>query len=225
MIQAALGRRLLSVGRNIGLISLGSLIWAFGMNSLMVPNDVLSGGLIGVAMLVHRGCPSLELGALSVLLNAPLFILGWSRLGGAFALYSLFGALFFGAVADLVPTPVLMTHGPLDAALLAGVICGVGSGLILRSAGSAGGLDIVAVWLSARGGIRVGRLVFAVNAAVLLVGAAVFGVAVALRGFAFLAVAGWIIDRIVPRPGSDRSHHLRFAAPPPRAPGSPAAGC
>lgn len=190
---------------------MGSLIWAFGMNSLMVPNGVLGGGLIGVAMLLRHGCPSLELGALSVLLNAPLFILGWSRLGTAFALYSLFGALFFGVVADLVPTPVLVTHGPLDAALLAGVICGVGSGLILRSAGSAGGLDIVAVWLSARGGIRIGRLVFAVNTVVLLVGAVVSGVDVALRGVAFLAVGGWLIDRIVPRPGSDRSHHLRFA--------------
>ena len=89
-------------------------------------------------------------------------------------------------------------HTKLDATLLAGVVCGVGSGLILRSEGSAGGLDILAVWLSARRGLRVGRMVFATNAAVLLVGVLVFDAAVALRGAAFLAVAGWIIDRIVP---------------------------
>jgi len=156
---------------NLGLIALGSLIFVIGMNGILVPHKFLSGGIVGLAILIHYLFPVLSVGILYFLLNIPLAILGWLNISRRFMVYTLFGTVFFSVVAATYFPQFPMIEDPILAALSAGVICGVGAGLILRSLGSAGGSDIIAVYLFNKYSLGVGITTFVISAVILLAGA------------------------------------------------------
>ena len=158
---------------NLFLISLGSSLCAIAINGVLIPQKFLSGGLTGLVLIIHYLVPSLSVAILYALLNVPVFALGWIYVGRRFFLYSLAGtAIFSGALAWVhVALPV---HDMVSSALLAGIISGVGSGIILRSLGSAGGTDILSVVLLKRFSIRLGTTSLAFNSGVLVTGALLF---------------------------------------------------
>ena len=186
-----------SIGENTALIVLGCLVFVFGMNAVMIPAELFSGGLTGIALLVAYADPRLSVGLLYLLLNIPLIVLGWLTISRRFVAYSLFGTVFFSFAARMVKPPVITLNDPLLAALLAGVICGAGCGLILRSLGSAGGLDILSIYLNRRFGLRVGTTVFAANAAIILAGAYFHGLRPALYSMILLFISGSVINVVV----------------------------
>jgi uncharacterized membrane-anchored protein YitT (DUF2179 family) len=179
------------------LISSGCIIFAYGMNAVMVPAKLFSGGLAGIAMIIGYRVPSIDLGLVYLLLNVPLIVLGWVTISRRFITYTGFGIVFFSAVASILkPAPVVLTD-PLLAALLGGVICGFGCGLILKSIGSAGGLDILAIYLNRRFGLRVGTLAFAANAAVIIAGGWILDLNLALYSIILLFTCGWVTNTVV----------------------------
>jgi len=82
-------------------------------------------------------------------------------------------------------------------ALLAGIIIGVGSGIILRSLGSAGGLDILSIILMKRFSIRLGSSILALNTLVLAAGAVLFSLEMALYTLIFLYVSSYMVNLVV----------------------------
>lgn len=182
---------------NLALISAGCIIFVLGMKGLLIPKGFLSGGLVGVALIFHYIFPWIDVGLAYFILNIPLAILGWFGVSGRFLLYSLFGACFFSLMAHLIRPEPVQLHDPILAALFAGVICGLGAGLILKSVGSAGGLDILAVYLNKRFGLRIGPLVFAANTVVLSAGAVIFDLEKALYSIIFLYTNAKVIDLVL----------------------------
>ena len=179
------------------LISSGCIIFVYGMNAVMVPAKLFSGGLAGIAMIIGYRVPSIDLGQVYLLLNVPLIVLGWVTISRRFIAYTIFGIVFFSAVASILkPAPVILAD-PLLAALLGGVICGFGCGLILKSIGSAGGLDILAIYLNRRFGIRVGTLAFAANATVIVAGGWMLDLNLALYSIILLFTCGWVTNAVV----------------------------
>lgn len=178
----------------MGLITAGCAVWALGMNALLVPNRILSGGMVGLAMIVHDRAPWMNLAFANLLLNIPLLVMSWFWVGRQFFWYSLFGIFVFSLLAWLLPVPALVLPHPLLAALVAGPICGVGGWLILRSGGSAGGFDILAIWASRRWGLKVGTLICSINGVILGLGAWRVGPKSALYAVAFVFVCGKVID-------------------------------
>ena len=73
------------------LITVGCIIWVYGMNSVLVPNQFLSGGVIGIALLVHYLTSFVDFVWIFLALNIPLLILGWRTISRTFMLYSIFG--------------------------------------------------------------------------------------------------------------------------------------
>jgi len=182
---------------NLGLISAGSLLFVIGMNAIMIPRNFLSGGLTGIALLLNYRFSFVDIGMVYFILNIPLIVLGWLHISRRFILYSLFGVVIFSATASFVRPPVIQVQDPMLAALLAGVICGVGSGLILRSIGSVGGFDILAVYLNKNFGYRMGSISFVINTAVIVVGAHLHDLNVALYSIVLLFTSGRVIDAVV----------------------------
>jgi uncharacterized membrane-anchored protein YitT (DUF2179 family) len=127
-----------------------------------VPKQFLAGGLTGLSLLVHYALPSLPLGLIYFILNIPLFVIGWLFVGRRFFFYSLAGVIIFSAVI-FWPYPVISIKDMILSALAAGIITGAGSGLILKSLGSAGGLDILTVILFKKFSIRPGMFILAFN--------------------------------------------------------------
>jgi uncharacterized membrane-anchored protein YitT (DUF2179 family) len=85
----------------------------------------------------------------------------------------------------------------LLAALLSGVICGVGAGLILRSLGSAGGLDILAIYLNKHFGFRTGTVLFAFNSLIVLSGAWLLDLEKALYSIIYIFVCSRVINLVI----------------------------
>ncbi len=182
---------------NLAMITLGCCIYVYGMNAVMIPAHLFSGGLTGLAILFSYDHPGADVGLLYFLLNIPLILLGWMAVGKRFIVYSLYGIVVFSLAASWVKPLALNLNDPLLAALLGGVICGVGCGLILRSTGSAGGLDILAVFLSRHFGVRIGTTSFVANALVLLLGFYYYDTTSALYSIILLYVSGGVINKVI----------------------------
>ena len=151
------------IGWNLLLISVGSVICSIAIKVILIPKQFLAGGLTGLSLLLHYVIPSLPVGILYFLLNIPLFAIGWMFVGRRFFFFSIAGVCIFSGVM-LVPYPVFQIKDMILAALAAGILTGVGSGIILRSFGSAGGLDILSVILYKKFSIRLGTTVMIFNA-------------------------------------------------------------
>lgn len=152
---------------NLLLIFSGSLLCAVAVKGIIVPKQFLAGGVTGLSLLIHYVLPGLPLGLIYFILNIPLFGIGWLFVGRRFFIYSLAGVFIFSAVI-FWPYPVISIEDMILSALAAGIIAGVGSGLILKSLGSAGGLDILTVILYKKFSIRPGMFILAFNGALLV---------------------------------------------------------
>ena len=152
---------------NLLLIFAGCILCAIALKGILVPKQFLAGGLTGLSLLVHYAVPSLPLGLIYFILNIPLFVIGWLFVGRRFFFYSLAGVFIFSA-AIFWPYPVFSMEDMILNALTAGIITGVGSGLILKSLGSAGGLDILTVILFKKFSIRPGMFILAFNGALMI---------------------------------------------------------
>lgn len=182
---------------NCGLIVAGSIVFIIGMNSILVPQKLLSGGLIGVVLIIHYLISSLDIGLGYFLLNIPLLLLGWFHVSRRFMFYSIFGMMVFSLLAKVIQPAAVQIKDPILAALLAGVICGAGAGIILRSLGSAGGLDILTVYLGKRFGLRPGAVFMAANGLILLVGAYFFNIEPVLYSLIYVYTNGRVVDLVV----------------------------
>ena len=182
---------------NLFLISLGSSLCAIAINGVLIPQKFLGGGLTGLVLIIHYLVPSLSVAILYALLNVPVFALGWMYVGRRFFLYSLAGtAIFSGALAAGVHVS-LPVPDMLLSTLLAGIISGVGSGLILKSLGSAGGTDILSIVLLKRFSIRLGTTTLAFNCGVLALGAFLFPLEKVLYTLIYMYVSNRMLNLVV----------------------------
>ena len=152
---------------NLLLIFAGSLLCAVAIKGIIIPKQFLAGGVTGLSLLIHYVLPGLPLGLIYFTLNIPLFVIGWLFVGRRFFFYSLAGVFIFSAVI-FWPYPVFSIEDMILNALSAGIMTGVGSGLILKSLGSAGGLDILTVILFKKFSIRPGMFILAFNGVLML---------------------------------------------------------
>ncbi len=186
-----------TIGLNLGLLSVGSALTALGINGILIPHRFVSGGVTGFSLVLHYLVPTLSVALIYALANVPLFLAGWFFISRRFFLYSIVGTLLYsGAVAwlDVGPLPI---QDKLLAAILAGIILGTGSGIILKSLGSAGGTDILSVMLLHRFSIRLGTTRLAFNILVLAAAALLFSFEDALYTLIYLYVSAQIVDLVV----------------------------
>ncbi|MGD2185782.1 MAG: YitT family protein [Desulfobacterales bacterium] len=181
---------------NLLLISAGSVLCAVAIKGILVPKQFLAGGITGLALLGHYVFPSLPIGFIYFLLNIPLFVIGWMFVGKRFFWYSLAGMIIFSAVM-FWPFPVFPVEDMILNALTAGIISGIGSGIILRSLGSAGGLDVLSVILFKRFAIRPGTTVMAFHVILLLIALFRLPMEIVLYTLIYLYINSHIVNLVV----------------------------
>lgn len=181
---------------NLGLIAFGSALCAVAINGILIPQKFLSAGFTGLALVIHYMIPALSVASLYFLLNVPLFAMGWKYVGRRFFLYSLAGMVIFSFAVELIHVPVPV-HDRMLSALLAGIITGTGSGIILRSVGSAGGTDILSVIMFKIYSIRLGTTTLAFNSFLLLAAAVLFSLEGALYTLIYIYVTSYFLNLVV----------------------------
>ena len=185
------------IGWNIFLLCTGSVVTAAGINGILIPHRFVSGGVTGLALLLHYLIPTFSVALIYAVANVPLFVSGWFFISRRFFLYSIAGTIIFSSAIAWVDLGVIPVKDPLLAAILAGLILGTGSGIILKSLGSAGGTDILSVILLQHFSIRLGTTRLAFNILVLAAAALLFSLEDALYTLIYLYVSAQIMNLVV----------------------------
>lgn len=155
-------KKISSVLRNLLLISAGSAVFGIGVKSIAIPHGFITGGFSGLTLLFYYVSNLLSPGLLLLLFNIPVFLIGWIHVSRRFFFYSLYGMAALSTTIDLIGF-TLPIHEPILAVLAGGVLMGTGSGIILHSLGSSGGLDVVGIILHQKLNLRMGTFFFTFN--------------------------------------------------------------
>lgn len=187
-------------------IVLGSALYAVGFNWCFVPNDIGFGGITGIAQIINALLPWAPIGTVAIILNIPLFLLGWRFLGGRMLLSSLFamaaGGIFIDVLNSLYQFPPM---DPFLASVFGGVLIGGSLGVILQQNATTGGTDLIARLLKLPfPWLPVSKLLLVVDLLVIMSSALVFGsLSSALYGIVALYVTTLTIDMVLY--GTDRA--------------------
>ncbi|MDQ0412092.1 MULTISPECIES: YitT family protein [Mesobacillus] len=148
--------------KNILFILLGAAIFSFGLVHFNMQNNLAEGGFTGITLLlyfVYGWSPSIT----NLLLNLPLFFLGWKLLGRNIFIYTIIGTIgvsLFLSIFQKYTINMPLYEDLFLAALFAGVFIGIGLGIIFRYGGTTGGVDIIARLAQKYLGWTMGRTMF-----------------------------------------------------------------
>ncbi|MDR3641812.1 MAG: YitT family protein [Humidesulfovibrio sp.] len=192
-LRRNLRRYAFTVPWNLFLLTVGSFFVAFAIKSVAAPHGLLTGGVSGLALLGYYIFPKLDTGTWYFALNVPIMLLGLRMVSRRFVLYSLYGMAATSVLIGQI-TYVLPVADPWLAVIACGVTLGAGIGVALRSMGSTGGADILAVVTRERLGIPIGRFEFLFNLLVFAVGFAMLKLEIVLYSVAMNFLVGWVTD-------------------------------
>ncbi|HNW87184.1 MAG TPA: YitT family protein [Candidatus Limiplasma sp.] len=177
-------------------IVVGCVLGAMAYPLFLVPNAIAPGGLTGIATILHAlfGTP---VGTVSLLMNIPLFLIGYRAMGKVFAFRSLVATILFSLLIDWLPMPVATTDTLLGS-LFGGILMGFGLGLILRGGATTGGSDMVARMVHMRfQHISVGAFLFFIDFCVVLAAGFFIRVESALYAFISIYAGSRVVDLVV----------------------------
>lgn len=148
--------------KNILFILAGSAIMAFGLVHFNMQNQLAEGGFTGITLLIYN-LTGLSPSISNILLNLPLFLIGYKLLGKKTFIYTIIGTVglsIFIAVFEKYQLHIPLKDDLMLAALFAGVFIGVGLGIIFRYGGTTGGVDIIARLVFKYKGYSMGKTMF-----------------------------------------------------------------
>ena len=180
-------------------IIIGNALLAFSVCAFVIPNGLMLGGSNGIALFIQHFIP-LRLSVISAVVNVLLFGLGWAFLGWKFAATSLASTIIYPlmlAVCETLPLGSLFNENIVFCALAASVLFGIGIGMVIRSGGSTGGMDIPPSILYKYKGIPVGKSVMFFDIIVVTMQVAVKGLDGIICSIAIIAIMGYVIDKTV----------------------------
>jgi uncharacterized membrane-anchored protein YitT (DUF2179 family) len=187
--------------RDYIVITIGAICVAVSVDLFFVPNEVITGGVTGVAIILNDlfGTP---IGLVILLINIPLLIAGFRYLGGfVFGVRTIYATVVLSFAIDLL-APVIDQYlqaprDPLLYTLYGGLLDGLGVGLVFRSRGTTGGVDIVARFLQRWRGVAMGRSLLVMNVLVFAAAAYLFPLDKLLYALLAAFVSGRVVDVVL----------------------------
>jgi uncharacterized membrane-anchored protein YitT (DUF2179 family) len=177
-------------------VTIGSIIFAFGLNYFIIANGLAEGGITGLAIIVHY-VTGWSVGLMLLLANIPLLLLGWKKWGSSFFFKTLWSVIVVSLALDLTKQYNLQTKDLLLAALYGGTFSGIGIGIVLRNGATTGGLDVIARFMYDKQGISVGKTYLTFDLAGLILVAFLFGLVKALYTLVALYIFSYVVDRVI----------------------------
>lgn len=190
----------LALVRDYVLMTVGAILVAISVDLFLVPNDVVTGGITGLAQILNDlfGTP---IGVVSLLINIPLLALGFRYLGVVFGIRTIYATVVLSLAIDLLAPYVHSYLGaardPLLYTLYGGVLDGIGIGLVFRAQGTTGGIDIIARFLQRWRGIAIGRSLLVMNGLVFAAAAYLFSLDKLLYALLVAFISGRVIDVVL----------------------------
>ena len=181
-------------------ISLASILNALSFDWFYAPNQLGFGGLTALGMILNHFIPAIPIGTVVLVLNIPIFILGWKFLGGHTLVSSLFAMTATSLLVDLIAA--LYTFPAMDpmlAAIFGGVLLGVSMGMIFSKGATTGGTDLIARLLKLPfAWLPMGKLLLAVDLSMLLAVSVAFrSLESAMYGMISLYISTMVMDVVL----------------------------
>lgn len=177
------------------LITLGALLASFALETFLIPNTILDGGITGISIIISKITP-LPISFLIIILNIPFLYIGYKNMGKNFlikAIYSMIifsiGLLLFSKVDDI-------TNQMLLATVYGGLLLGVGCGLVIRFGGCLDGTESIAIIISKKYPISVGQIILIINLIIYSIAGIIFGIDRALYSLLTYFITFKVIDTV-----------------------------
>ncbi len=181
--------------RNTVLITMGVLSAAFGLESFLIPNGFIDGGITGVSLLVHD-LSQIPLPILLVLLNIPFIILGISQINTNFAIKASIGVAALSICVATIHFPVITTD-KLLISVFGGFFLGLGIGLTVRGGGVLDGTEVLAIFIGRKTGLSVGDFLLIINIVIFGSAAILLSVEKALYSILIYLAASKTVDFVL----------------------------
>ena len=186
------------------MIAFGSVLAALGYVAFQVPHNLAAGGVTGLGIIV-KAWTGFPVGVFFLLANSPLFIMGYIWLGRwRFVWSSAFAVVVFSVSTDIFVTylPVWMETYPMTkdgllGAIYAGVLMGLGNGIVYRFGGTLGGTSIPARIIYNKKGFPLSQSYLYTDCGIIVLAGLVFSVETALLAVITLVLVGYISDFVL----------------------------
>jgi len=177
-------------------IVLGCIIGGAAYPLFLTPCNIAPGGLTGVGMILNY-LFQFPIGTTALVLNIPLFIMGYRSMGHVFVIRSLVATVLFSLAIDILQLQPL-TIDPMLGAIFGGALMGVGLGLILRGGATTGGTDMLAKMVHQKlPFISTGMFLMIIDCVVVIFAAVCIGTTEALFALVCIFINGKVIDMVM----------------------------
>lgn len=183
----------------------GTFLFCLGLNLFVTPMGLYTGGIMGMSqilrtLLAQNGIHfDFEIsGYINMLFNIPLMYIAYRSISKKFFTLTLISVIAQMLFSSMIPLPVnLILPDMLTSVIVGGIISGFGVGLILRSSGSAGGIDILGVYFTKKlSNFSVGKISIIINAILFTVCMILFNVETAIYSILNTVVFSFVVDKI-----------------------------
>lgn len=177
-------------------ITLGALGVALGLKLLIIPAEIIDGGVVGISLMTSH-LTHLPLGIFLFVFNLPFVVLGYKQIGKTFAVSTLYGIVVMSIGTAVFASFTPVTTDPFLASIFGGMAVGVGIGLVIKNGGALDGTEIVAILISKKTGVSIGQVILLINVVIFGVAAFVYGIENALYSMVAYYIAFKAIDLTV----------------------------
>lgn len=188
------GRKL----RNFARMSLGTILYGMGISLFLDPNSLAPGGAVGISIILNRFI-GIGTGTLYLLINIPILLLGFKKLGGRFIRKTMYVVVLNTIVTNSLAYVEPVTREPLLAAVAGSILLGIGMGTVFKCGATTGGMDIVVKLLRRKyKHIKTGSLFLVIDVTVVAISGLVFrNFNTAMYALITVALTGKVIDFIL----------------------------
>ena len=182
--------------RMLAVLTLGCFTFSIVVNGILIPHHFFAGGLTGLGLLFYDSIKEfMPFSLLYVLMNIPIFIIGYREFSLKFIMTSLIGMSLYTLSLGMTEGIRISINDPMLSAIFGGVIAGFTTGFYLNLGGSVGGLDIIGTVIKKRLAIPIGTVFNIVNFVIISSNAYLYDLETALFTGIFMYVFSWSMQK------------------------------
>lgn len=177
------------------MLTVGAIIAAYALESLLIPNTILDGGVTGISIIISK-LFKIPVSILVLLLNIPFVYVGYKNLGRGFLIRAVYSMVLFSIFLSIFQYFIPMTEQMLLATVFGGSLLGIGVGLVIHFGGCIDGTESVALVISKKTTLSVGQVVLIFNLVIYGVAGFIFGLDRAMYSLLTYFITFRVIDFI-----------------------------
>lgn len=180
---------------NFFMLTLGSIIGAFALETILIPNTILDGGVTGISIIISK-LTSIPLSILVLILNIPFVYIGYKNIGKGFLMRTVYSMVLFSLSLSYFAYFDTLIDTILLATVYGGALLGLGVGLVIHAGGCVDGTESVALVISKKTSLSVGQVVLIFNLIIYFAAGFIFGIDRALYSLLTYFITYKVIDLV-----------------------------